>query len=418
MESWTAPVLPDLPGTAPNLALYDSSRQGVHPTGDELSLRRSMYVCGITPYDATHLGHAATMITFDLVNRLWRDADLDVSYVQNVTDIDDPLLERAKRDGSDWIVLAMRETALFREDMESLRILPPAHYVGAIESIPTIAGRVVELLERGIAYRLEDGTGDVYFDVKTAPRFGYESNLDRDTMLTLFGERGGDPEREGKRDPLDPLLWRGARDGEPAWEGDVLGPGRPGWHIECAVIALERLGDIIDVQGGGSDLHYPHHECSAAHAEVLSGVQPFARHYTHAGMIGLHGEKMSKSKGNLVFVSRLRGDGVDPMAVRLGLMSSHYRADRQWTDDILEEGKKRLAMWRDAVAAPAGPSGEALLRAVRVALADDLDTVRALSLVDAWSAAALAGNGEDGKAPALVAETVDALLGVRVTTDQ
>jgi L-cysteine:1D-myo-inositol 2-amino-2-deoxy-alpha-D-glucopyranoside ligase len=414
MDSWIAPVLPDLPGTSPPLALYDSSRRGVHPTGDELSRRRSMYVCGITPYDATHLGHAATMIAFDLVNRAWRDSGLDVAYVQNVTDIDDPLLERAQRDGNDWIVLAMRETALFREDMESLRILPPEHYVGAVESIPDIAGRVAQLLDRGVAYRLDDGTGDIYFDLKAAPRFGYESNLDRDTMLTLFGERGGDPGRAGKRDPLDPLLWRGARDGEPAWPADIVGPGRPGWHIECAVIALDRLGEVIDVQGGGNDLLYPHHECSSAHAEVLTGVEPFARHYSHAGMIGLHGEKMSKSKGNLVFVSRLRGDGVDPMAVRLGLMSGHYRADREWTADILQAGRERLATWRDAVAAPAGPSGVELVAALRAALADDLDTVRALSVVDAWSAAALTGTYDDKAAPALVAQAVDALLGVRL----
>ncbi len=394
--------------------MYDSARQGVYPTGDELSPRRTMYVCGITPYDATHLGHAATMITFDLVNRLWRDAGLAVSYVQNVTDIDDPLLERAARDGNDWVVLAMRETALFREDMESLRILPPAHYVGAVESIPAIAARVAQLLRRDIAYRLEDGTGDVYFDLKAAPRFGYESNLDRDTMVELSAERGGDPDRIGKRDALDPLLWRGARDGEPSWPAGELGHGRPGWHIECAVIALDLLGDIIDVQGGGNDLVYPHHECSAAHAEVLTGVEPFARHYTHAGMIGLDGEKMSKSRGNLVFVSKLRGDGVDPMAVRLALMSTHYRADRQWTDEVLAAGQARLDTWRSAVAASAGPPATGVLHALRAALADDLDTVRALSIVDDWAAQALSTGGTDADAPALVSQSVDALLGIRL----
>jgi L-cysteine:1D-myo-inositol 2-amino-2-deoxy-alpha-D-glucopyranoside ligase len=418
MDSWTTPVLPRLPGNTPVLALYDSARRAVAPTGADSSpaglAPRSMYVCGITPYDATHLGHAATMITFDLVNRAWRDAGLVVSYVQNVTDVDDPLLERAKRDGSDWVVLAMRETALFREDMESLRILPPDHYVGAVESIPAIAERVVELLERGIAYRLDDGTGDIYFDLSAAPRFGYESNLDRETMLTLSAERGGDPDRAGKRDPLDPLLWRGAREHEPSWPAAGLGPGRPGWHIECAVIALDRLGAVIDVQGGGNDLLYPHHECSSAHAEVLTGTEPFARHYVHAGMIGLDGEKMSKSKGNLVFVSRLRGDGVDPMAVRLALMSSHYRTDRQWTDDLLKAGQQRLASWCEAVARPAGPAAGEVVEQLRAALADDLDTVRALSIVDDWSAATLAGDGSEETAPGLVAAAVDALLGVRL----
>ncbi|MCY1139535.1 cysteine--1-D-myo-inosityl 2-amino-2-deoxy-alpha-D-glucopyranoside ligase [Actinoplanes sp. Pm04-4] len=412
MDSWTGHDVPTLPGQAELPRLYDSARREVSSTAPGPTA--TMYVCGITPYDATHLGHAATMITFDLVNRAWRDAGLDVNYVQNVTDIDDPLLERATRDGEDWIVLGMRETALFREDMEALRIIPPAHYVGAVESIPSIVQHVASLIEAGAAYTLDDGTGDVYYSIAAAPRFGYESNLSRDEMITLSRERGGDPDRAGKRDPLDPLLWRGARDGEPAWDGGDLGPGRPGWHIECATIALERLGDTIDVQGGGNDLLYPHHECSAAHAETLTGQAPFATHYVHAGMIGLDGEKMSKSKGNLVFVSRLRGDGVDPMAVRLGLLSSHYRGDREWTDEVLKAGEDRLARWRSAAAAPAGPSGEGLVAAVREALNGDLDSPAALAVVDAWAEAALSGAGDDDEAPALMARTVDALLGVRL----
>jgi L-cysteine:1D-myo-inositol 2-amino-2-deoxy-alpha-D-glucopyranoside ligase len=354
------------------------------------------------------------MIAFDLVHRAWLDAGHRVAYVQNVTDIDDPLLERAARDGEDWLVLAMRETALFREDMEALRILPPHHYVGAVESIPAIAARVSWLLDEGAAYRLADGTGDVYFDVAAAPAFGYESHLSREQMLVFAAERGGDPQRAGKRDPLDPLLWRGARDGEPAWSGGPLGPGRPGWHIECAVIALDLLGASIDVQGGGNDLLFPHHECSAAHAERITGVAPFARHYAHAGMIGLDGEKMSKSRGNLVFVSRLRGDHVDPMAVRLALVADHYRADRQWTDDLLKAAHLRLGRWRDAVAAPAGPSGADLLAGLRARLADDLDTPGALAAMDAWADAALAGVGDDRAAPALAATAVDALLGIRL----
>ncbi|MFG2102876.1 cysteine--1-D-myo-inosityl 2-amino-2-deoxy-alpha-D-glucopyranoside ligase [Micromonospora echinaurantiaca] len=412
MESWAGHEVPRLPGRGGPLALFDSARQGVHPS--EPDGTATMYVCGITPYDATHLGHAATMITFDLVQRVWRDAGLTVKYVQNVTDIDDPLLERAARDGEDWKVLAMRETALFREDMEALRMIPPAHYVGAIESIPDIAEKVLMLLKDGAAYRLEDGTGDVYFDISAAPRFGYESNLSREQMLEIFPERGGDPERAGKRDPLDPLLWRGAREGEPSWPGGELGPGRPGWHIECAVIALGLLGDRIDVQGGGNDLLFPHHECSAAHAERLTGEAPFATHYTHAGMIGLDGEKMSKSRGNLVFVSRLRADQVDPMAVRLALLSGHYRADRSWTDDLLTTAQQRLARWRRAAAAPSGPSGAEFLAGVRARLADDLDTPGALALADAWAEQVLAGTADDPAAPALFADTLDALLGIRL----
>ncbi|MFG3577436.1 cysteine--1-D-myo-inosityl 2-amino-2-deoxy-alpha-D-glucopyranoside ligase [Micromonospora chersina] len=410
MESWAGHEVPRLPGKGEPLRLYDSARQGLHPSQPDGAA--SMYVCGITPYDATHLGHAATMITFDLVQRMWRDAGLTVRYVQNVTDIDDPLLERAERDGEDWKVLAMRETALFREDMEALRIIPPAHYVGAVESIPDIAEKVLVLLKDGAAYRLDDGTGDVYFDVAAAPAFGYESNLSREQMLEIFPERGGDPDRAGKRDPLDPLLWRGAREGEPSWPGGELGAGRPGWHIECAVIALNLLGDRIAVQGGGNDLLFPHHECSAAHAERLTGQAPFADHYVHAGMIGLDGEKMSKSKGNLVFVSRLRADQVDPMAVRLALLSGHYRSDRSWTDELLVAAQERLARWRRAAAVPAGPSGEELLAGVRARLADDLDTPGALAVVDDWVGQALAGVADDAEAPKLFADTVDALLGI------
>ncbi len=255
---------------------------------------------------------------------------------------------------------------------------------------------------------------DVYFPLSAAPRFGYESHLSRPEMLALSAERGGDPDRAGQERPAGPLLWRGARDGEPAWDGGPLGPGRPGWHIECAAIAMDRLGDVIDVQGGGNDLLYPHHECSSAHAEVLTGDAPFARHYVHAGMIGLDGLKMSKSKGNLVFVSRLRGDGVDPMAMRLALISASYRADRQWTDELLKAAQQRLATWRAAVAGPVGPDGAAVLAVVRAALADDLDTPAALRAVDEWSDAALSHTGADPTAPTLVAATVDALLGIRL----
>ncbi len=371
-----------------------------------------MYVCGITPYDATHLGHAATYLAFDLVYRLWLDAGHEVHYVQNVTDIDDPLLERAERDDDDWIVLALRETALFREDMEALRVLPPREFVGAVESIPEIVEVIEKLLASGAAYRVDDPEyPDVYFDRSYTGRFGYESGYDEETMRALFPERGGDPDRPGKRDPLDALLWRAEREGEPAWDTS-LGRGRPGWHIECSAIALNRLGIGFDVQGGGSDLAFPHHEFSAAHAEALAGEHPFARHYVHAGMIGLDGEKMSKSKGNLVFVSRLRADGVDPSAIRLALFAGHYRSDRAWTDALLAEAEARLARWRQAASAPSGPAAEATLDRLRDHLADDLDTPKALAAVDAWVDETLRHGGRDESAPALVRSAVDSLLGV------
>lgn len=367
-----------------------------------------LYVCGITPYDATHLGHAATYNTFDLIQRVWKDAGHDVHYVQNVTDVDDPLLERAVATGQDWTELAERETALFREDMTALRILPPAHYIGAVESIPWIVPLVQKLLESGAAYRLD---GDIYFSVEADPRFGEVSGLSREEMLPVFGERGGDPDRPGKRHPLDALLWLAAREGEPAWDTE-LGHGRPGWHIECVAIALEYLDMSFDIQGGGSDLVFPHHEMGAAHAQAATGVHPFARAYVHAGMVGLDGHKMSKSRGNLVFVSALRRDGVDPAAIRLALLAHHYRSDWEWTKTTLDEALERLARWRAAVSRPDGPSAEQLLAEVRAALADDLDAPAALAAVDRWAEQQAATGGEDTGAPGLVSRTVDALLGV------
>ncbi|GAB3228380.1 cysteine--1-D-myo-inosityl 2-amino-2-deoxy-alpha-D-glucopyranoside ligase [Glycomyces halotolerans] len=409
MESWTAPDVPALPGHGPTLRLHDTaggeSRETVQAGAD----RATMYVCGITPYDATHLGHAATFITFDLVHRYWRDQGLDVEYAQNVTDVDEPLFERAERDATDWQVLGLRETALYREDMESLRVLPPTHFIGAIESVPAVGKAAAQLLESGHAYRHE--SGDVYYSVAADPRFGSASNYDRETMLAYARERGGDPDREGKRDPLDPILWNAPRDGEPSWDSPV-GPGRPGWHIECTCIALEYLGSSIDVQGGGSDLIFPHHECSASHAEALTGTHPFSRTNVHTGMIGLDGEKMSKSLGNLVFVSKLRAEGADPAAVRLALLAGHYRADRQWSRAGLAEAELRLGRWRAAAARELAVPAGGMLNAVRERLADDLDTPGALAAVDRWAGETLSAGGDDPSAPGLARDTIEGLLGI------
>jgi L-cysteine:1D-myo-inositol 2-amino-2-deoxy-alpha-D-glucopyranoside ligase len=406
MQSWPSPSVPRVSGTPRPLRLYDTATGEVRPTAPGATAR--MYVCGITPYDATHLGHAATYLAFDLVYRQWLDNGHDVHYVQNVTDVDDPLLERAERDQDDWVVLAMRETALFREDMAALRVLAPRDYLGAVESVPEIVDTVAKLIADGHAYRADDAEyPDVYFDRTASGHFGSVSNYDEETMLRFFAERGGDPDRAGKRHPLDALLWRMARPGEPSWDSE-LGAGRPGWHVECSVIAQNRLGMGFDVQGGGSDLIFPHHEFSAAHAEALTAQHPFARHYAHAGMIGLDGEKMSKSRGNLVFVSRLRADGVDMMALRLGLLSGHYREDRAWTPDVLAGAQERLARWRAAVDRDAGPDATDVIARLRDHLADDLDTRQALRAVDAWAA----DTGTDRSAPLQLREAVDALLGV------
>jgi L-cysteine:1D-myo-inositol 2-amino-2-deoxy-alpha-D-glucopyranoside ligase len=299
--------------------------------------------------------------------------------------------------------------------MTALRVLPPEDYVGAVESIPRIVARIEDLLDEGLAYVLDDGTGDVYHDVAQAPGFGGESRYDEQTMLRFFAERGGDPDRAGKRNRLDPLLWRGERPGEPAWPGPRGAAGRPGWHIECATIALETIGMGFDVQGGGSDLVFPHHEYSAVHAEALTATKPFARAYVHAAMIGLDGEKMSKSRGNLVFVSKLRGEGVDPMAIRLALLSGHYRTDRAWTPDLLREAEQRLVTWRRAVARDAGAPAAPVLQGLRERLSDDLDSPGAIALVDGWAARTLAaGDGDDLEdgAPMVVCDAVDALLGI------
>jgi L-cysteine:1D-myo-inositol 2-amino-2-deoxy-alpha-D-glucopyranoside ligase len=343
------------------------------------------------------------------VQRVWLDQKRQVQYVQNVTDVDDPLLERAAATGEEWTALAEREIALFREDMTALRMLPPAHYIGAVEAIPGIVPLIERLRDAGAAYDLE---GDVYFSVEADPHFGSVSGLDAATMRALSAERGGDPERPGKKNPLDPLLWRAAREGEPHWDGASLGPGRPGWHIECVAIALDHLGMGFDVQGGGSDLVFPHHEMGASHAQVLTGEFPMARAYAHAGMVGLDGEKMSKSRGNLVLVSGLREAGVDPAAIRLALHAHHYRSDWEWTDAVLSEAGDRLARWRSAVSRPDGLPAEALVEEVRAALADDLDTPAALAAVDRWAERQLAEGGTDPGAPGLVTRAVNALLGV------
>ena len=278
MHAWPAPDVPDLPGTGLPLRLHDTATGEVRPTAPGPTAR--MYVCGITPYDATHIGHAATYVTFDLVHRVWRDAGHDVHYVQNVTDVDDPLLERAARDGEDWRGAGRaRDRRCSARTWRRSAVLPPRDYVGAVEAIPDVVDAVRRLRERGAAY---DVDGDTYFSVHSDPRFGGVGNLDDETMLALFAERGGDPERPGKKHPLDCLLWQAARPGEPSWEtGDPeLPAGRPGWHIECAAIALTHLGDGFDVQGGGSDLVFPHHEMSASEGQVLTGqlaVRPALR---------------------------------------------------------------------------------------------------------------------------------------------
>ena len=372
-----------------------------------------MYVCGITPYDATHLGHAATYLTFDLINRYLCALDATINYVQNITDIDDPLLERAKRDNVDWNELATSQIDLFRSDMVNLRVIPPDHYIGAVEAIDLVSQSVTQLDEAGAIYTIDQ---DLYFRNYQSGDFGSLSHLDKDEMKSIFSQRGGNPTLVGKQDPLDCLVWMAQREGEPGWES-VHGVGRPGWHIECTAIALTYCqpdpleSTCIDIQGGGSDLIFPHHEMCASQARILTG-KDLARTYVHSAMIGLDGEKMSKSKANLVFVSTLVNSGVDPMAIRLALLSQSYRVDRMWTQHLLDEAIDRLSIIRKAFALElVAPTGEVISEIID-SLSDDLDTPRALAALDVWAAQSLeSGASASGQELRIV---VDALLGLLI----
>ena len=413
MNSWNEVVIPSLASTInfPTLSLTNSSTGGMEPLQSKPLYR--MYVCGITPYDATHLGHAATYLTFDLINRYLRATGAEVLYVQNITDIDDPLLERANRDGIDWKDLAHNQIDLFRGDMVNLRVIPPAHYIGAVDAIPLVATAIEELKSKESIYQVDQ---DLYFKVHSDPHFGQRSHLSKEKMLQIFSERGGDPTREGKLDPLDCLVWMSQRPNEPGWPSP-FGVGRPGWHIECTAIAIEYLkpassdDSLIDIQGGGSDLIFPHHEMCASQAQVLSG-KPLASTYVHAGMIGLDGEKMSKSKGNLVFVSKLVADGRDPMAIRWALMKKHYRTDRMWTEELLIEAENEIGALRKALEQKEVAPTKDLIQNIIEALADDLNTPLVIEMVNAWVDQTNAG-GTAGDMQLLI-NSLDALLGIKL----
>ncbi|GAB49031.1 cysteine--1-D-myo-inosityl 2-amino-2-deoxy-alpha-D-glucopyranoside ligase [Mobilicoccus pelagius] len=422
MIAWPAPTRTPLPGRGDVPTIHDTATAGPRRL-EVVDGRVGVYVCGITPYDATHMGHAATYVTVDVLNRALLDAGAEVTFVENVTDVDDPLLERAERDGVGWRELATREIQLFRDDMTALAVFPPDHFAGVVESVDLIGRDVRALLEEGAAYCIgtpdADGRGleDVYLDLTTRPDFGRTSRFSTSDMDDVFADRGGDPDRAGKRSRFDPLLWRAARPGEPQWDVPGLPTGRPGWHIECSAIAVEYLGPRFAVQCGGSDLVFPHHEMSAVQAAALHGDGAFAQAYLHQAMVGLDGEKMSKSKGNLVLVSRLRQAGEDPAAIRLVLLAHHYRAPWDWTQEVFDEGRLRLTRWRDADARTCdavtqGSTGTTgLLGEVRARVADDLDTPGALATVDAWI--------EDGADPAALGgaslhHIVDTILGIRL----
>lgn len=412
MKAWATTYIPPLAKfPTPGLRLNNSLTSRKEEI-DENEV--SMYVCGITPYDATHLGHAATYLTFDIINRYLRFTGKTVRYVQNITDVDDPLLERANRDGLQWEDLAEEQIALFRDDMTALRILPPDHYMGAVETIPWVIDAIKDLQERNAVYSIDQ---DLYFDITTDHDFSSYTALSIEERIRIFAERGGDPDRPGKRNPLDCLIWRGHREGEPHWPSP-FGSGRPGWHIECTAIALRYLSAPISIQGGGSDLHFPHHAMCAAEGRILTGTD-FARRFVHAGMIGLDGEKMSKSKGNLKFVSVMRNDGIDPMVLRIALLAGHYRADRSWSDHLLRDSTERLALWRSAFASPYGGDVHSLILEITRALSDDLDTPKAFSAIDSWATTRLRTLNDQSEATSdsvtdigQLSRFIDAVLGI------
>ena len=413
MRSWPTIAIPEIDGDFPSLQLYSSYAEKLEAVSD---VNVSMYVCGITPYDATHLGHAATYLTFDLIYRYLKCAGHNVEFVENITDIDDPLLERAQRDAIDWRSLAEREIELFRSDMTALHICPPQSYIGAVESIPLVIDAITLLSNKNLTYSLD---GDIYLSISEVP--GSISNLPipLDEALRIFAERGGDPHRPGKKHPLDTLLWLSKKPDEPGGSSP-WGEGRPGWHIECTAIALTYLAGqslvpkdsrttAITLQGGGSDLYFPHHYMSGVQVKALQG-RDFASLYVHTGMVGLDGEKMSKSKGNLVFVNRLLSEGTDPMVLRIALLMNHYASDRMWSNSVLEEAQIFTRQLTQTLSQVSCTDTQQLIVAIKEALSQNLDTPRIFQLLGQWMSEQK--NGNHVTTPGKLSRTLDALLGL------
>ena len=359
------------------MRLFDTARNAVVPFEPQSQVL--MYTCGITPYDATHLGHAATFMAYDILQRRLIDRGHTVKCVRNVTDVDDPLFAKAKELGVHYLDLAAGEEVRFNADMEALNMLPMSSTPRASSAIPDIRGFIGMVLDRGFAYQ---AGGNVYFDVSKFPSFGSVSNYSEEFMVELANERGGNIADPNKRHPLDFVLWQTSAPDEPAWE-TMWGAGRPGWHIECSALALRELGTTIDLHGGGSDLIFPHHECERAQSEAATGA-PFVKHWMHVAMVSMDGHKMSKSRGNLVFVDALRKEW-DPRVIRLGLIAHHYRIEWEWNTSIMPDALARLQLWQsvshDAETAKS-PESIAVLVEVRAALDDDLNSPLALQLID------------------------------------
>jgi L-cysteine:1D-myo-inositol 2-amino-2-deoxy-alpha-D-glucopyranoside ligase len=405
MNSWPKPFVPSLINhDFPPLNIRDSS-------AGLIQFKKSedfwMYVCGITPYDATHLGHAATYLAFDLIYRYQFLSGKNIKFVENITDIDDPLLERANRDKVNWSALADSQINLFKSDMSALRVIPPEHFIKVTESLTIIEEFIKRLAKNGYLYEIEK---DYYFAVE---QFLNDLPMPVDEAVKVFSERGGDPHRVGKKHPLDPLVWSAHVGNEPGWESS-FGLGRPGWHVECTAIACHYLDEneknpIVSLQGGGSDLIFPHHFMSAQIIQAAYG-RKFSESFVHAAMISLDGEKMSKSKGNLVFVSKLLESGVDPMILRWALLRGHYQQDRAWSNELLGISTKEVELVRSALAQSEVADTDNVINSLIQDISNNLDTPSALNRLTKW--ANLSQSNPTVNQSGLMARAVDSLLGL------
>jgi len=365
------------------MKLYDTLTNQIKPLAGEDG-RVSVYVCGITPYDTTHLGHAFLYVTFDVLIRYLESTGYQVIYTQNVTDIDDDILRKAKELNMFYLDLAERETNRFLSDLRALNVRMPDHYPHATQEIDGMVEIISKLIDKGHAYVRD---GNVYFDIDTYEGFGQLSKLSREEMIAIARERGGNPDDPLRDDPLDFLLWQRSAEGEPAWDSP-WSKGRPGWHIECSTMSLKYLGASLTIHGGGADLIFPHHECERAQSECYTGISPFVKHWMHVGMLRYQGEKMSKSLGNLVLVDRLL-QNYSPDAVRLALISHHYQESWEYQDSMIEEAEKLAQKIR--IATSRAPAHDAELQDTyefdlfRQAMEDNLNTPRAVELLRSLS---------------------------------
>lgn len=369
------------------MRFYDTAQHDYVTWGPPQEVR--IYVCGITPYDSAHLGHIFTFMQYDLLQRRLQDSGHTVTMVRNVTDVDEPIYRKAAELGVPYTELAARETASFQQTLERLNFLTPAHQPLASQYIEQMAAAVQSLVDNGTGYRLGD---DVYFDTTKDPSFGSFCEFSEKLRLGLLADRGGDPERPGKRSPMDFLLWKGITDpSDPAAWDTSLGHGRPGWHIECSVMSSELLGTPFDLHGGGSDLIFPHHECEIAQTRALNKTTdaddqesleskaktgaPLSRHWLHVAPMLYGGEKMSKSLGNLVFAKDLL-ETTEASVIRLALMDYHYRTGGEWTPHLLEHAAELLSAVREVADTISPEVADGFLAEIRAALDDDLDTHR------------------------------------------